>query len=118
MDKREMFEDLINKKEYRKAEILLEIEKTEGGNYWLYCNIGWILGRIGNRDEALKYLKKAEGMGEIDENGWLSCEFAWNYSELGDYKLAEYYLKTAKKFGRDDSWVNFVFGWNLGKLKI
>jgi hypothetical protein len=41
MDKREMFEDLINKKEYQKAlEILLEIEKTEGGNYWLYCNIG------------------------------------------------------------------------------
>ena len=77
MDKKRMIESLINKKEYEMVlEILLEIEKTEEPNYWLYCNIGWVLGRLGKREEAVKYLKKAEGLEEYDENGWLCCELA------------------------------------------
>lgn len=66
MDKIEIIEDLVNREEYEAVlKILLDIEKNEEPNYWLYCNLGWVLGRLNRREEALEYLKKAEQMGSL-----------------------------------------------------
>lgn len=104
--------------EYEEALNLLKGLEADGEtDSWVLSNIGWVLGRLNRREEALEYLRTVEERGELDEDGWLSCEIGWNLGAMNKTKEAIYYLQTARKAGRDDDWINSVLGENLGKLE-
>lgn len=116
---REIIELIMEENRFEEAlQILRTIEATGDKSCWLYGNIGWCLGKLGNHKEAIKYLLQAEGTGEKDEDGWLTTEMGWNYSQLGNPKLAIYYLEIALEYlDVDHEEIHCEIGVNFVKLK-
>ena len=76
-DLKNRVDELLENQEYDKAlELLTENEMNGETDTWTNSTTGWILGKLGRREEALEYLRKVEGEGE--ESSWLCCEIGWN----------------------------------------
>ena len=70
---------LFDNKEFEEAiKLLKEAEANGDDSSWILCNIGWGLGRLERREEALEYLRRVEVREEPDEEGWLNSEIGWN----------------------------------------
>ena len=110
-------DELFDAKQFEEGlKLLKEAEEQGDDSSWLLCNIGWALGRLNRKEEALEYLRRVEAREEPDEDGWLNSEIGWNLGLLDRTKEALFYLQNARATGRDDIWLNSEIAWNLGKL--
>ena len=58
-DLKNKVDELLENQEYDKAlELLTENEITGKTDTWPNSTIGWILGKLGRREDALEYLRK------------------------------------------------------------
>ncbi|NME35170.1 MULTISPECIES: tetratricopeptide repeat protein [Fusobacterium] len=122
------------------AECLTEMDKLEEGiirlkkaltyeecdKLYINSEIGRILGKEENYEEALKYLYEAEKLKSDDT--WVLSEIAWNILNIADemesskdklknYKKGLEYLIKAQDLGRDDKWLNGQIGFAYMKLE-
>ncbi|MDY4010857.1 MAG: tetratricopeptide repeat protein [Fusobacterium gastrosuis] len=78
--------------------------------------IGWVYDRLENREEALKYLFKANELGRDDI--WLNSEIAWSLVDFPDrYEEAEKHFLKAIELGRNDAWIYNQIAFLYEKMK-
>jgi len=68
----------------------------------VYSQLAWHVSALGQFQEALDYLFKAQELGRKD--GWLIANIGWNYAKLENMDEAMKYYDQAAAIGYQEEW--------------
>lgn len=99
-------------KAIERLEIAFKFEDSD--KILINSNLGYLYGKSGEYNKALKYLNEAKKMGRND--WWIYAEIGWDLSNIDKYHEALEYLNKSIEAGGDGAWLNTQMGYVLKKI--